>query len=295
MSIRHKLFLVLLLIRIPVTAQAPVKVSGKAAGVLRDDLARAVQIQQLIEEAQLDAIRQQSGTNLMIAEQYDLQSTGKTGEQENIRKDYQLRVNSFSSGTWIRNTHEPLLEYFTGKDGQDMLRVEVSGYARIRPLEETAIRCGTSSCPGENCHTRLFKEGDALYLWFQAEPGGYLIAAVEDPVADSTYILQREDGFPLRVESTDEIRIPDNRTGEYGRELEVYLNEEKDNSRQFVWMVYTDFPASPPVASGTTGIPVMSARSYRQWMYETLLRDEEATLRCIPISVISNEAHEQIR
>lgn len=287
------LLLLCLLLHGVLRAQSTVPASGEATAVLRDDVARSVQVQALLMEARLQALRSVSGVNLLLAEQL-ARSQKVTGKDKETRMHYLREVNTFTTGRWIMDRREPVLTKTMEPGGTESIHVKVDGYVLAENTPYAMIRYTLSDSKEEGNHTCMFTAGEPLYLRFTADRGGWLSVILEDPITDSAYVLQDVQGFPLQVKAYREVRIPDVTANDYYYELITDLNQTATNTLQYLWLIFSETQDALPLEPQPDRVPVTTVKVYRTWLYQTVGRNSRINILCIPISInpaVSYEKH----
>ena len=269
-------------------AQAPVLVKGEAEAAADDKIARAYQVEKIINEARTEAMRKITGTDLLLAEHSNYNMQLQKGN-ENASHNYSRVVNTFTGGQWLIDTKEPELTKWVDENGQEFLHVKVEGYAITDETPYASIRYSISKCMEDNCTLILFTEGDPLFVKFAADKPGFLTVILEDQSTDSAYILQDEQGFPIEVTSKEEIRIPDPSSESFYYEIIPTLDESEESVSQLVWIIFSA-EQSPINAQLNKGqVPALSAMDYRKWLLKTIVKNKSTNLECIPITLRNDE------
>lgn len=283
-------FMFLLLSCLPLLAQfqGPVSVSGTAETLLRDDEARSLQVFRLTEEARGMAMKKEFGTHVMLDEQLELKKTVNSEKEEQSSKQYLRNTYGWSGGTWIADRSEPIIRESKTAEGLTRISVTVSGYAQPGVKTRVPIRAQISTRAEDDTRpTRIFREGEPVFFRFQAGAAGYLMLALEDPLAQKVYFIQSANGMPEDVSAGEYITFPEK---DSPGNLVLTLNEKKDNTRQYLWFLFSTHAIHPPaIAAHEEGLPVLADNTFRNWLYKSLMKDDELQFKFIPISVIPDE------
>ena len=233
----------------------------------------------------MNALQQAFGTSLMAAEKLELASVRSTDKEWNSKK-FDRTVASVCRGLWISDVAEPAFAEMRDDQGRTILQVSVRGYATDAMENKVATQAFAGSCSDPSCYSRIYDEGERLFLRFMAGEDGYLFVILEDPQEQSAFFLQSGSAAPARVTANSELRIPDARSDDYYQDIQLTLNSAHTNKRQYLWYVYsTRAPVLPMLNSQPGAVPVLDNSIFHSWLLRTMTRDDSVQVIWTPITI----------
>ena len=271
----------------PVPAQQAVQVKGSATGCLEEHRSQVDLVAHLTEEARVDALAKAFGTGLLSAEVLEERFTVKN-QQESVVTGVHRHLESGVRGVWICDRQKPQVKRLENGTEAPCFTVDVQGWAKPHSNDEVPLQTRVGRCPEAGCSTRIFSDGDPLFLHFEAAADGWLMSYLEDPYTDSVYAIHpnRDRSSAMPVQGNEAVVIPDPTDQNYYYNLALFAGEEEGTSRQWIWLVYSEKEMQGPVMDEFPEEPARMTRSdWQHWLRTNLVRQEGLQTEVIPISV----------
>lgn len=276
----------LLTIAIPSFAQRIKTVSGTYLYVIPETQSLTQARETAVERAKIQILADTYGTVIDMSA-----ATSITGEGIQTRALSQSQV----KGEWIETIGEPIItRYFDGD--QLALKVEIQGKVReiaSASTEFTAkILCGV---PDLRFEGDTFKNGDNIFLYFQAPGDGFLAVYLYDG-ADDVYcllpyqkqgngIFEVKGGKPYILFSAD---ISDGQTP-YSWVDEYTLTASSEVEMNRIYVIYSPNKFTKALDDQkTSSLPrELSFESFQQWLSRIRMADLSVALKNIDITIKS--------
>jgi hypothetical protein len=291
MSLRFLLPLVLSCAAPSAWATAPVLIAGEAEAVLRNDEARTTQVIRLTEEARSNALAKAFGFHVAAAQQLEVKRDIQQ-QEEHITRKMESMTRTQTAGIWLADETAPEITESTAPDGSTLLEVRVYGYA-TEATPAVAVRASVMSCRLPSCATRIFREDDLLFLRFTAADDGFLFVVLEDPGNNVASFIPSVAAVPLPVKHGSTVRIPEDDPMNYTHNLQLTLNDTKDNVRQYIWFIYSKNAFRLPETNELPDRPPqLDSPAFHRWLLQAVSDNPDLLPQCVPISVLPRDHYD---
>lgn len=238
-----------------------------------------------LEGAKIEAIANKFGTNV---------SQHTTSFMSNKDDEFYLFADTDVKGEWIETTGEPKYDV-SYKDKNLIVTCTVKGKAReiISPKIEfkaKPLRNGVE----EKFESYEFKNGDFLYMLFQAPISGYLAIYLVDKLSEEVYCAlpyRSSDGSPKMIEPDKEYILFSQKYSEplerrYVDEYEMTCSQDKEYNDFYILFSEAPFSKMTMTEEYNFKLPKTSnLKDFQKWLTKVRVKNPKLTLEKIPIII----------
>lgn len=226
----------------------------------------------------------------------------QTGDKVESDITFNQIANSYVRGKWVKTENGYPKTELVFRDQEIWAKCEIKGYARELSAPPFEIKAGTYSCPEEHCRQKYFKDGEQLYLKYQAPNDGYITIYLDDgehafqmyPYKGMSVTEYKKHLFKAQVEyllfSTDEKYDFTKRPHEV---TELILTTGRSYETNRIFVLYSEKPFVPPLMENNLGVEIdgyelpnhLPSETFQRWMQDHGFHDETMVKKIIDVEI----------